>query len=264
MLELGQIRQLFHSSFTPAMRDGAFVSVGGADDCYWSITKFPTSSANELSIYNGSSQTLEAALTKFYEADLPHRVFLGGAGLIHAQALLAKGYVQEEAVPLMALALDGTMNQHQLRDGLTITRVRTAEELALCQALMVDAFSASPEFTISSSSHTLGNVHSFRYLLRDQGLPVSTAHLIQSGEFLGCFEVVTATCQQGAGYGEQLMRWMIATHAALGQELMVLQSSSAGEALYRGLGFQILEYAQCWVMKDVSLVREFSHGELAG
>ena len=264
MLELGQIRKLFHNSFTPAMRDGAFVSVGGEDDCYWSITKFPTASANELSIYNSSSQTLEAALSKFYEADLPHRVFLGGAGVVHAQTLLAKGYVKEEVVPLMALPLDGTMNQHQLRDGLTITRVSTAAELALCQALMVDAFSASPEFTISSSSHTLGNVHSFRYLLRDQGLPVSTAHLIQSGEFLGCFEVVTATCQQGAGYGEQLMRWAIATHAALGQELMVLQSSGAGEALYRGLGFEILEYAQCWVMEDLSLVREFTHGELAG
>jgi len=264
MLELEQIRTLFHNSFTPAMRDLAFVSVGGADDCYWSITKFSTSSANELSIYNGSSQVLEAALARFYDPDLPHRVFLGGAGLVHAQTLLARGYVNTDVVPLMVLPLVAEMEQYQLRAGLSIIRVKTQAELALCQVLMVDAFGASPEFTISSTGNTLGNADSFRYLLFDQGLPVSTAHFIQSGEFVGCFEVVTATSQQGAGHGEQLMRWAIATHSARGQELMVLQSSTAGEALYRGLGFQILEYAQCWVMEDVSRMREFTHGELAG
>ena len=264
MLELDRIRRLFHNSFTPEMRDGAFVSIGSEDDCYWSITNFHTSSANEISIYNGSSQVLEAGLTKFYDADLAHRVFLGGAGLVHAQTLLAEGYVNTDLIPLMVLPLDGQMNQHELRPGLTITRVKTKAELALCQALMVDAFSASPEFTISSTSNTLGKAHSFRYLLFDQGLPVSTAHFIQSGEFLGCFEVVTATSRQGAGHGEQLMRWAIATHAALGQGMMVLQSSTAGGALYRRLGFQILEYAQCWVMEDVSRMRRFTRGELTG
>ena len=264
MLELDGIRRLFHNSFTPAMRDGAFVSIGGADDCYWSITNFPSASSNELSIYNGSSQVLEAALTKFYDPDLAHRVFLGGAGLVHAQTLLTKGYVNTDVVPLMVLALDAQMNPHELNTGLTIIRVKTKSELALCQALMIDAFNASPEFTRSSTENTLGSAHSFRYLLFDQGLPVSTAHFIQSGKFLGCFEVVTATSQQGEGHGEQLMRWAIATHAALGQELLVLQSSTAGEALYRGLGFQILEYAQCWVMEDVSRMRRFTHGELTG
>ena len=264
MLELDGIRRLFHNSFTPAMRDGAFVSIGGADDCYWSITNFPNASSNELSIYNGSSQVLEAALTKFYDPDLAHRVFLGGAGLVHAQTLLTKGYVNTDVVPLMVLALDAQMNPHELNTGLTITRVKTKSELALCQALMIDAFNASPEFTISSTGNTLGSAHSFRYLLFDQGLPVSTAHFIQSGKFLGCFEVVTATSQQGEGHGEQLMRWAIATHAALGQELLVLQSSTAGEALYRGLGFQILEYAECWVIEDVSRMRRFTHGELTG
>jgi len=264
MLELDGIRRLFHNSFTPAMRDGAFVSIGGADDCYWSITNFPSASSNELSIYNGSSQVLEAALTKFYDPDLAHRVFLGGAGLVHAQTLLTKGYVNTDVVPLMVLALDVQMNPHELNTGLTITRVKTKSELALCQALMIDAFNASPEFTRSSTENTLGSAHSFRYLLFDQGLPVSTAHFIQSGKFLGCFEVVTATSQQGEGHGEQLMRWAIATHAALGQELLVLQSSTAGEALYRGLGFQILEYAQCWVIEDVSRMRRFTHGELTG
>ena len=264
MLELDGIRRLFHNSFTPAMRDSAFVSIGGADDCYWSITNFPSASSNELSIYNGSSQVLEAALTKFYDPDLAHRVFLGGAGLVHAQTLLTKGYVNTDVVPLMVLALDVQMNPHELNTGLTITRVKTKSELALCQALMIDAFNASPEFTRSSTENTLGSAHSFRYLLFDQGLPVSTAHFIQSGKFLGCFEVVTATSQQGEGHGEQLMRWAIATHAALGQELLVLQSSTAGEALYRGLGFQILEYAECWVMEDVLRMRRFTHGELTG
>jgi ribosomal-protein-alanine N-acetyltransferase len=256
------VHSLFHNSFAALASEGSPFVMGNADDCYWSITGFDSASLNEITLYNGDPEVFESAIRRFQDAHLPHNVFLGGAGLVHAAALTAKGYANKGVAPLMAYALDPVEDHHTLREGLEVKRVTSEEDLAICQEILNDGFGAAAEITKSVTRASLGNPASFRYYLLDGGVPVSTAHFIANEKFLGCFEVVTSPMHQRHGYGEELMRWAMAHHAALGHELIVLQASKSGLALYEDLNFQVLQYLQAWQLEDVVRMRRFTHDHL--
>lgn len=259
---LDRVRALFHGSISALVNEGSIFQAGIKDNCYWFTTGFDHSALNQVAIYNSDPLALEAALTKFYDANLLHCVYLGGAGLAHAETLRAKGYVNKGARPLMAYALDPKTDQHKLRLSLEVKRIDSQEDLADAQLLLAESFDLSPDLVRPYTDSTLGIADSYRYLLFDGGVPVTTSHFIKTGKFLGCFDVATPKQYQRKGYGEELMRWVFATHAALGDELIILQSSIAGETLYRRTGYQFLEYVQSWQMEDTTRMRRFTHHEL--
>ena len=256
------VHSLFHNSYAALAGEGSPFVLGNADDCYWSITGLNFASLNEITLYNGDPEVLESAIKRFQDAHLPHNVFLGGAGLVHAAALTAKGYTNRGVAPLMAYALDKDEDRHTLREGLEVKRVTTPEDLAICQTILADGYGSQREITDSVTAASLGNPASFRYYLLDGGVPVSTAHFIENEKFLGCFDVVTSPMHQRNGYGEELMRWAMAHHAAMGHELIVLQASKSGLALYEDLNFQVLQYLQAWQLEDVIRMRRFTHENL--
>ena len=135
------VHSLFHNSYAALAGEGSPFVLGNADDCYWSITGLNFSSLNEITMYNGDPEVLESAIRRFQDAHLPHNVFLGGAGLVHAAALTAKGYINRGVAPLMAYALDPAEDRHTLREGLDVKRVTTPEDLAICQTILADAVS---------------------------------------------------------------------------------------------------------------------------
>jgi GNAT superfamily N-acetyltransferase len=51
---------------------------------------------------------------------------------------------------------------------------------------------------------------------------------------------------QGRGYGQRLLRAVLAHHAEAGVSGSLLQSSLAGQTLYRGLGYAEVEHWQLW------------------
>lgn len=261
-VSLDRVRKLFHGTIKVLEKDGSPFRSGEDENCHWFTSGFEFSFFNQVSIYNGDPEVFEKALERFYEQGLVHAVFLGGGGLTHAEALNAKGYVNKGAVPLMGYALDPEKDKHVLRDGLEVKRVLTEEDLAIIQQLASDGFEMSLELTERYTNGSLGIADSFRYYLLDNGVPVSTSHFIRIGTFLGCWDVATPKEHQRKGYGDELMRWVFATHAAMGDELVVLQASAAGQPLYRRLGYQFLEHIQSWHMESTTRMRRFTHHEL--
>ena len=259
---LDRVRELFHGTVKVLEKEGSPFHAGVEDNCHWFTTGFEVAFFNQVSIYNGDPEIFEKALERFYELGLVHTVFLGGAALVHGETLKTKGYVNRGAVPLMGYALDPIKDQHQLRPGLEVKRVVNAEDLQRIQVLMSDGFEMPVELVESYSENSLGIADSFRYYLLDNGVPVSTSHFMRIGTFLGCWDVATPKEHQRKGYGDELMRWVFATHAALGDDLVVLQASNAGQPLYRRTGYQFLEYIQGWQMDDKALMQRFTHKDL--
>ena len=261
-VSLDRVRKLFHESAQALVKPDSIFESGSGEDFYWFMSGIPFPYFNQVSVYTDKSEILEAAISPFYANKYVHAVFLGGAGLAHAEILKEKGYTNKGAVPLLAYSLDPKNDQHQLRDGLSLVRVQTQEELSICQSIMMDAFNMTPEITQSYTQPLLSDARAFRYYLLDHEVPVATALFIRSEKVLGCFDVATSPNQQRKGYGDYLMSSVFATHAQMGDELIVLQASKAGQPLYRRLGFQFLEHIQGWEIEDTTRMKRFTHHNL--
>jgi RimJ/RimL family protein N-acetyltransferase/ribosomal protein S18 acetylase RimI-like enzyme len=259
---LDRIRALFHGSIKLLEREGSPYQSGVEDNCHWFTNGIDSPFFNQVAIYNQDQEVFEKAIARFYDPNIVHSVFLGGAGLVHAETLKAKGYVNKSTLPLMAYVLEPDLAEHRLRSELEVKRVKTREDLLHSQTIMGDAYGMTFEEIDKYSSLSLGIADSFRYNLLIHGVPVSTTHLLRVGNFLAVWDLATLKEHQKKGYAEELMRWVFATHKALGHELIVLQPSAAGQPLYRRLGFQYLEYLQSWVMEDITRMRRFTHHHL--
>ena len=261
-VSLDRVRKLFHQSSKATLGEGSVFEIGSGEDFYWFTSGMDVPFFNQVSLYSESVEVLEDALEPLYAKSVVHAVFLGGAGLTHGEALKARGYVNKGATPLMAYSLDPKVDQHQLRDGLSFVRVTTEADLRICLELLVSAFGITEETVWTYVAPTLRREDSYRYYILDNGVPVSTAFFVKTGSFLGCFDVATPAEHQRKGYGDELMRSVFTTHAAMGDELVVLQASQAGQPLYRRLGFQFLEYIQSWHMESTERMRRFTDTEL--
>ena len=243
---LDRIRSLFHGTLKLLEKKGSPYQSGEESNCYWFTIGINYPFFNQVVIYNRDPEILEKVIGRFHHLNILHNVFLGGAGLVHAETLKAKGYVNKLTLPLMAYALDPDLGEHKLRSGFEVKRVETPKDLLHAQNLMSDAYGMTFEEIEKYSRPSFGVADSFRYNLLENGEPVSTTHLLRVGNFLAVWDLATPKEHQKKGHAEDLMRWVCATHALMGHELMALQPSTAGQPLYRRLGFQYLEYLQGW------------------
>ena len=260
MIRIEEIRDLFYGSIDYLAETG--MQVGQADNCYWSITGFDSPFANRLAVYNHDPEVLARALEPFYEAHVPHSIKLGGAGLVHASSLIAKGYLNEGTTPVMIYTLDPERDKHELRTGLVVKEIESQEELQLCKEIINDGFKRPTDIAEKYEDPFPEDPSSHRYLLFDDDVPICTTQFIRTGTFISCFATATLSEYQRKGYGEELMRWAIAKHAAEGDGVILLRSSVPGQYLYGKIGFEVLEYLQDWQMKTTERMRRFTHSEL--
>ena len=99
--DLETIRDIFYRSNDYLAEDGSGFEVGHLDNCHWAISGLDTPHANRLAVYNADPEVFERSLKPFYERNLPHYVKLGGPGLVHVDALIARGYESDGASPTM-------------------------------------------------------------------------------------------------------------------------------------------------------------------
>ena len=261
-VSLDRVRKLFHGSAQVLVKPGSIFSYGEGQDFYYFISGIEVPYFNQVSLYTGDTDVLEEALAPFYARKVVHSVYLGGAALAHAEALKEKGYTNKGAVPLMAYALDSNADHHQLPEGLTLVRVETQTDLEVARKIMVDTYGMTEEIARSYTEPTLDDPNAFRYYLVAHGEPVATAFFFRTDKSLGCYDVATLPSQQRKGYGDELMKAVFTAHAAMGDELVLLQASDAGQHLYRRLGFQFVEYIQGWQLEEVERMRRFTHHEI--
>jgi hypothetical protein len=250
---LDRIRKSFFGLFETYVNESSPFKAGSKERSFWMTTGFDIQYFNQAVLFDSNTEVLEELVGNLRDLKVLHSVLLGGSALIHAEILRKRGYVVQAAVPLMAYALDPAIDTHKVRSGLEIKKVETESDLAIAEALAAEGFGMTPELAHNYMSPVFGNPKVNRYYLVDDGIPVSTSLFIQNGKFIGCFDVATPERFQRKGYGEELMKGMFAIHAAAGAELVVLQATTAGEVLYRRLGYQVLEHTQNWAMLDKAL-----------
>ena len=262
MISIAEIRDHFHRSIEYLASPGTGMRVGHADNCYWSITGLESPFANRLAVYNEDPEVLEKVLQPFHEANVPHSLKLGGAGLVHAGALISKGYSSEGTTPVMFYTLGPEHDEHQLRSGLVVKEIETREELQLCKEIINDSFQRAADTAEKYEDPFPEDASSHRYLLLDGGVPMCTTQFIRTGTFISCFATATMTEHQKKGYGEELMRWAMAKHAAEGDGVILLHASVPGQFLFSKIGFEVVEYLQDWHMNTPQRMSRFTHEEL--
>ena len=211
---------------------------------------------NQAIIFDSSPEILEAALQKVASWNITCSVSLAGPGLVHASTLKDRGFTPGGAVPVMALAIESSHQDFELRSGLRAERTTAQHNFDLNVDLIANTFGMDRDVTVGLVKPTIDDPETFRYILFDGDTPVSSSVFLAAGNLAGCFDVVTPAEHQRKGYGEELMKFMVKEQAEIGRKLIVLQATAAGEVLYRRMGFQVIEYLQIWLMeKPVRLNR---------
>lgn len=75
------------------------------------------------------------------------------------------------------------------------------------------------------------------YLGRWRGIPVATSMGVRSGELMGVYNVATLPLARCRGIGQAMTARVLGEAHEQGVSKVVLQSSAAGESLYRRMGF---------------------------
>ena len=172
----------------------------------------------------------------------PGIIMLAGPGLATAQKLADAGWVGVGALPLMAL--DGAKLPDVEGAGV---RALTEEDLPEARALLADAYGMSDAAAAAAlpllavKDPDLGV-----WGLFDGDRMVSLFTEATADGLVVVWSMATRPRDQGNGYGRRLLVTALRSGFEAGAEGSLLQSSAAGERLYRGLGYQVVEYWQLW------------------
>ncbi|MGH9612167.1 MAG: GNAT family N-acetyltransferase [Bryobacteraceae bacterium] len=80
---------------------------------------------------------------------------------------------------------------------------------------------------------------------------VTTAAIVNAADVTGIYSVATLPEFRQRGYGETVMRYALAEAARDGEAPLVLQSSRAGFALYRRMGFKKVTGFEVYIHRDI-------------
>lgn len=254
---LDNLRDAFHHLFKKLEGPDSPAKFQQIQNSYLFYSGYDLAFVNQAAIFDSSPEVLEDALQQVASWNVKCSIALAGPGLVHAATLKDRGFTPDGASPLMALAIDDSFDDFQLRPGLRAERTTAHHNFDLNVDLLSKTFGMEREITLGLSKPTIDDPETFRYILFDGDTPVSSSAFLAEGEIAGCFDVVTPTEHQRKGYGEELMKFMVKEQAELGRKLIVLQASQAGEVLYRRMGFQIIEYFQSWAMEVPARLNRF-------
>lgn len=172
----------------------------------------------------------------------PGIVMLAGPGLATAQKLVDAGWVVVAALPLM---VRGGSNLPDVDE--SGVRVLTKDDLPEARAILTDTYGMSDAVTAAAlpvaavEDPTLGV-----WGLFDGGQMVSVFTSATEDELVVVWSMATRPHDQGKGYGRRLLVTALRSRFEAGAEGSLLQSSVEGERLYRGLGYEVVEYWQLW------------------
>ncbi len=172
----------------------------------------------------------------------PAIIMLAGPGLATAQLLVDAGWITVGALPLMELT--GPLRSSTGPDG---ARLLTVEELPAAWEILGAIYGldrAAAEAAIPETA--LGRTDQSIWGLYADGEMVSTVTTVIEDGLVVVWAMATRPDRQGQGFGRRLLESVLLAQFAEGATGSLLQSSVAGEPLYRRLGFTVVEYLQLW------------------
>jgi len=258
-MDIRELRDEIYGSNDYLAGDQYGFDIGSFEDCYWSISGSNQAFTNRLAVFNGDPDIFKKVLQPFYDANIPHYVKLGAAGLAHVDALRAKGYKPAGASPLMARTLNSSTVPYFLREGLSARVIESREELMIAKEINGSAFNRPYEARKPDEVPFPDPEHVKTYLLFEGALPVSTLRVVRRGKFASVTAMATSVEHQRMGYATDLLNWAMAKYASEGAEIALLHSSQPGRKLYLANGFEIVEFFQNWQMNATARMRRFTH-----
>jgi GNAT superfamily N-acetyltransferase len=231
-------------TFGGSTRLWASGGVHHVDEDYWVALSGDSNVNFNLACCNSSDSIIlaQSCLQPLLDQGKPGIIMLAGLGLCTAELLSASGWVCIGAQPLMLL--------HPLSpERLTSSDVRTLEidELSLARRIVTDSFGISGATAMTALPDSIaerGDVTAWG--LFEENQLVSSVVIVTEDGLAVIWSMATLPGSQGRGYGRRLLEVALYDHHEKGATGSLLHSSAAGEHLYRGLGYEVIEYLQMW------------------
>ncbi len=188
---------------------------------------------------------LEHCLQPVLDLGRPAIIMLAGAGLAGAQQLAGAGWVGVGALPLMTLTRS-TGGSVPGGDGSGV-RELPVQELPAARELLADTYGlddASARAAIPDGIVERDDMGAWG-LFDGRDLVSCFTGVVEDGLFV-VWSMATRVRRQGRGHGHRLLAAVLDRQFDDGVSGSLLQSSVAGQKLYRGLGFEVVEYWQLW------------------
>jgi GNAT superfamily N-acetyltransferase len=189
-----------------------------------------------------SAVLAEHCLQPILDQGKPGIIMMAGPALATAQFLADAQWVNIGARPLMLLQ-PLPAEKHDPEG----VRVLAADELDLARQVIMETFGvdyASAKAAIPESVAERDDAAVWG-LFEDDRLMASVAIIDEDGLAV-IWSMATLPEIQGRGFGRRLIEVALGDHLEKGLTGSLLYSSVAGEALYRGMGYEVIEYIQMW------------------
>ena len=180
---------------------------------------------------------------------LPHNLEIRPGCRPEVAALArSRGMRQGASIPLMRRDASQADNRTAVGSPPLVVRELGADEIGLHASIASAAFEAPAAVfaaVITPAVLALPGFHC--YVGTAGGQPITTAVGIVEGNHVGIYNVATLPEHQGRGFGAAITAHAFRGGFAAGASFAYLQSSDAGFAVYRRLGFRAIESWEPWV-----------------
>jgi len=184
----------------------------------------------------------ERCLQPVFDLGQPAIIMLAGAGLASAQKLADASWVTVGALPLMRLR-EPTFSFGSDPGGAALTE----DELPLARELLESAYGLDAACAaVAVPDRAVKDEDMGAWGLYDEGQLVSCVTTVVEDDIMVVWSMATRQSFQGRGYGRRLLETILRHSFDCGATASLLQSSVAGERLYRSLGYEVVEYWQLW------------------
>jgi GNAT superfamily N-acetyltransferase len=202
-------------------------------------------------ISENHNEAADEIIGLFEAAKVNGTIKLFGAGLGVASHLLSKGWVPRSTSPLMMWRADNSLDNFNLRDGLTVERFpSTDESRQILWDLFVIVYGSAPD-EMRDAFIKMFVVHpdDYTYALKKDGEIVSIVTAVHQGDYVGIWSMATPPAHQKQGYGAELLKYVMKKHAELGGKDFALVATDAGKVLYDKLGWETIEHYTSYGVK---------------
>lgn len=183
---------------------------------------------------------LECCVQPLLDLGRPGSIMLAGPGLATAQTLADLGWVTVGALPLMVRVPLRSDDDASVRD-------LSRRDLPAARELLADTYGLDPSAAAAAipdravESDEMGVWGLFDL----DRLAACVTTVVEDGRVV-VWSMATRTESQKRGYGRRLLDSVLVRQSDAGVAGSLLQSSAAGERLYRSVGYEVVEYWQLW------------------
>ncbi len=211
------------------------------------LSGWPSTDFNVILCYGDGrgdwGSLLTESLADVKAAKVPSVVMVTGPALGSVQVLIDAKWVCIGEVPLMHLPATAVApDPHD-----EAVRLLTGEDLGAARAVVSEAFGLPPDVTELGIPEATTEPGPFTlWGVEIDGRLVSVAASVRVGSSAAFWSVATPPNEHRRGYGQRLFASVHPRLRAEGVEDFLLYASGPGQALYRRLGYSVVENWQQW------------------